>query len=63
MAIQSEKKIEVVKYVEDQLNVASTNLAKYLFDEIDGKQYFEDICPMNGWSDKKAILNFFIDAT
>ena len=42
--------------------MGSKNLAKYLFDEKDGKQYFEDICSMNSWSDKKAILNFFIGA-
>ena len=32
---------------------------KYPFDEKDGKKYLEDICSMKGWSDKKAILNFF----
>ena len=32
------------EYVEDQLNVASKNFAKYLFDDTDGKRYLEDIC-------------------
>ena len=27
------------EYVEDQLNVASKNFAKYLFDDTDGKRY------------------------
>ena len=35
------------------------NLAKYLFYEKDGNKYLEDICSMNGWSDKNAILSFF----
>ena len=47
------------EYVEDQLNVASKNFAKYLFDDTDGKRYLEDICSMKGWSGKDAILNFF----
>ena len=47
------------EYVEDQLNVASKNFAKYLFDDTDGKRYLEDICSMKGWSEKNAILNFF----
>ena len=47
------------EYVEDQLNVASKNFAKYLFDDTDGKRYLEDICSMKGWSDKNAILSFF----
>ena len=37
----------------------SENLAKYPLDEKYGKKYLEDICSMNGWSDKKAILSFF----
>ena len=44
----------------NQLNLASMNLAKYLFDEKIGKKYLEDICSMKGWSDKNAILNFFL---
>ena len=47
------------EYVEDQLNVASKNFAKYLFDDTDGKRYLEDICSMKGWSDKNAILSVF----
>ena len=47
------------KYVEDQLNVARKNLAKCPFDEKDGNKYFEDICSLNGWSDKNAVLSFF----
>ena len=38
-------------YVEDQLNVANKNFAKYLFDDTDGKRYLEDICSMKGWSE------------
>ena len=34
------------EYVEDQLNVASKNFAKYLFDDTDGKSYLEDICSL-----------------
>ena len=34
-------------------------LAKYPFDEKDGDKYLEEICCMNGWSDKNAILSFF----
>ena len=40
--------------------MASKNLAKYPFDEKDGKKYLVDICSMKGWPDKKAILNFFL---
>ena len=47
-------------YVQDQLNLGNKNLAKYLFDEKIGKKYLEDICSMKGWSDKNAILNFFL---
>ena len=47
------------EYVEDQLNVARKKLAKYPFDEKDGKKYLKDICSMNGWTDKNAILSFF----
>ena len=39
---------------------SSKNLAKYLFDEKIGEKYLEDICSMKGWSDKNAILNFFL---
>ena len=46
------------EYVEDQLNVASKNLASFFYEKI-GKQYLEDICSMKGWSDKDAILNLF----
>ena len=53
------KKTGCDEYPENQLNVASKNLAKYPFDEKDGKKYLEGICSMKGWSDKKAILNFF----
>ena len=38
--------------------MASENLAKYPFDEKYGKKYLKDVCPMKGWSDKKAILSF-----
>ena len=41
----------------------SENLAKYPLDEKYGKKYLEDICSMNGWSDKKAILSFFFLGT
>ena len=51
------------EYVEDHLNVANKNFAKYLFDNRDGKRYLEDICSMKGWSDKNAILNFFLGTT
>ena len=51
------------KYVEDQLNVARKNLAKYPFDEKDGHKYLEDICPMNGWSDKKKLFGAFFLGT
>ena len=54
------KKTGCDKYVQDQLNLTSKNLAKYLFDEKIGKKYLEDICSMKGWSDKNAILNFFL---
>ena len=47
------------EYVEDQLNVASKNLASFFYEKI-GKQYLEDICSMKGWSDNNAILNFFL---
>ena len=53
------KKTGCDENVEDQLNVASKNLAKYSFDDKDGRKYLEDICSLNGWSDKKAILSFF----
>ena len=41
--------------------MASKNLAKYPFDEKDGKKYLEDICSMimKGCSGKNAMLNFF----
>ena len=39
--------------------MASKNLAKYPFDEKDGKKYLEDICSMKGCSGKKAMLTFF----
>ena len=42
------------------VELASKNLAKYLFDEKIGKKYLEGICSMKGWSDKNAILNFFL---
>ena len=57
------KDIGCNKYDEDQLKVARKNLTKYLFDEKDGNKYLEDICSMNGWSDKKAILSFFLGTT
>jgi len=47
------------EYVEDQLNMARKNLANYPFDEKDSNKYLKDICSMNGWSDKNAILSFF----
>ena len=50
------------EYVEDQLNVASKNLASFFYEKI-GKQYLEDICSMKGWSDNNAILNFFLRTT
>ena len=51
------------EYVEDLLNVASKNPSKYPFDEKYSKKYLEDICSMEGWSNKKAILNFFLGMT
>ena len=39
--------------------MASKNLAKYPFDEKDGKKNLEDICSMHGWSDRNAILTSF----
>ena len=39
--------------------MARKNLANYPFDEKDGNKYLKDICSMNGWSDKNAILSFF----
>ena len=43
--------------------MACKNLAKYLFDEKIGKKYLKDICSMKEWSDKNAILNFFLGTT
>ena len=40
--------------------MASMNLAKYPFDEKDGKK---DVCSMNDCSEKNAILNFFLGTT
>ena len=57
------KEIRCNENDEDQLNVARKKLAKYLFDEKDGNKYLEDICSMNGWSDKDAILIFFLGTT
>ena len=54
--IQSEKRCD--EYGEDQLNVASKNLAKYLFDGKDSKKHLEDIWSMNDCSDENFILNF-----
>jgi len=39
--------------------MARKNLANYPFDEKDSNKYLKDICSMNGWSDKNAILSFF----
>ena len=59
VAIQPEKKTGCDEYVEDQLNVANKNLAKYLFDEKNGKKCLEDTCSMKGRSDKNTIWTFF----
>ena len=53
------KKTGCDEYIEDELNVASKSLPKYSFHDKDDKRYLEDICSVNGWSGKKAILNFF----
>ena len=43
--------------------MAGKNFAKFFIDEKIPKQYLEDIIgSMNGWSDKKAILVFFLGA-
>ena len=55
----NQKKTGCDEYVDDQLNIASKNLPKYPFHEKYGKKYLEDICSMNGWSDKNSILSFF----
>ena len=53
------KKTGCDEYPENQLNVASKNLAKYPFDEKDGKKNLEGICSMKAWSDKKNYFEFF----
>jgi len=47
--------IDIHEYVEDQLNVAVKNFAKYLFDDTDGLIYL-----LHEGSDKNAILSFFL---
>ena len=42
------------------MNVAGKNFAEFFIDEKIPKQYLEDIGSRNGWSDKKAILFFFL---
>ena len=43
------------EFVEEQLNVAKKNLAKYPFGEKDGNKHLEEIFSMNGWFDKNHL--------